>query len=107
MKVLPLYSHSSTDRAVNKQSFGKISIEIPDKTDMSANISAGYRAFGFFPINPLVISDAKFAPFLLKHSEDDQVCNVVTATETSSAALLSQQKNRKAFPLSGTSGNVV
>jgi len=31
----------------------------------------------------------------------------VTATETPTAALLSQQKNRKASPVPGTSGNVV
>ena len=74
---------------------------------MSANITAGYRATGFYPINPSFITDATFAPSLLTHSENAQVGNFVTATETPTAALLLQQKNRKASPLSGTSGNVM
>jgi len=94
-----LYSHSSTDRAVTKLRFGDIFIETPDKADMSANITAGYLATGVYPINLSVIIDATFAPSLLTHSEDAQVCNVVTTTETPTVALFLQQNNRKASPL--------
>ena len=105
-EVLLLYGHSSTDRAVTKQRYGEIFIETRDKADMSVNITAGYRATGISPINPSFITDATFAPSLT-HSEDAQFSNDVTATETSTASLLSHQKNRNASPLSGTCDNFV
>jgi hypothetical protein len=74
---------------------------------MSTNITAGHRATGVYLINPSVISDSTFAPSVLTHSEDAQICNVVTASETSTAALLLQQKTRKDCTVPGTSGNVV
>ena len=95
--VLPLYGHSSSALAVTKLRFGGIFIETPDKADMSANSTSWYRATGVYPINPTVIPDANFAPSLLTHSEDTQVYKVVTATETPTAAFLSQQKDRKGF----------
>jgi hypothetical protein len=57
--------------------------------------------------NPSVITEATFFPSLLTHSEDAQVCNVVTATETPATALLSQLKARKVSPVPGTSGKVL
>jgi len=60
---------------------------------MSASITAGYHATGFYPVNPSVITYANFAPSLLTNNEDAQVCKVMTATETPTAALVSQQKN--------------
>jgi hypothetical protein len=94
MKFLLLYSHSSTERAVTKLRFCEIFFETEDKADMSANITTGYRATGTYPINPSVIIDVTFAPSLLTLSENAQVCNVVTSTETPTSALLLQQKNR-------------
>jgi len=74
---------------------------------MPDNITAGYRATGVYPINPSLVPDATFAPILLTHSDDAQVCNVVTVTDMPHTALLLQQKSRKASPVRGTSGNVV
>jgi len=74
---------------------------------MPAKVTARCRATGVCPINPSVIPDATFAPSPLTHSEEAQVCNVVTATEKPTAVLLSQQKTRKAPSLTGTFGNVV
>ena len=102
LHVHRLYSHSSTDRAVTRLRFGEICIETWDKAAMSPNITARYRATGVYHINHSAIPDATFAP-----SEDAQVCNVVTATETPAALLLLQQKIGKACPVPGTSGNVV
>ena len=74
---------------------------------MPANITAGYRATGVYPINNSVIPDATFAPIQLTQSDDAQVCNIVTVTERLVTCLLSQQKARKSSPVPGTSGNVV
>jgi hypothetical protein len=87
--VLLFCSHSSTDRAATKQRFGEIFIDTWANLAMSANITAGYRVIGVYPINPSVITDATFASSLLTHSQDAQVSNAVTATETPAAALLS------------------
>jgi hypothetical protein len=88
-----LYSHSSTERAVTKLKFGDIFFETGDKADMSANITTRYSATCVYPINHSVIIDVTFTPILLTHSENAQVCNVVTATEKIAAAHLLQQKN--------------
>jgi hypothetical protein len=61
-------SHSSIDRAVTKQRFGEIFIETWDNTAMSANITAGNRATGVYPINSSVITDATFAHSLITQS---------------------------------------
>ena len=45
----------------------RFSLKHRNKADMSANITAGYRATGFYPINPSVITDTKFSPSLLTH----------------------------------------
>jgi hypothetical protein len=60
----------------------------------------------YIPSNPRLLPTHTFSS-LLTHSEDPQVCNIVTLTEKSTAVLLLQEKNRKASPLPGTSGNVV
>ena len=107
MKGSALHSHSSSDRAVNKLRLGEIFSETRDKAAMSANITAEYRATGVYPINPSVIPEANSARRLITHSEDGQDCNVATATEKPTAALLLQQKIGKDCAVPGTSGNVV
>jgi hypothetical protein len=55
-----LYSHSGKDLDVTKLRFGEIFIETRDKVDMSANITAGYRTTGVYPIKPSFITEANF-----------------------------------------------
>jgi hypothetical protein len=86
---------------------GEIFIETRDKAAMSANYTAVHRATGFYPINTSAIPHTTFAPSLLTHSKGAQVCNIVTSTKTPAAALLSQQKSPKDFPVPGTIGNFV
>jgi hypothetical protein len=58
--------------------FVEICIAAGDKAALSSNITAGYCATGFYPINPSVIPDATFALSLLTHIEVPQISNVVT-----------------------------
>jgi hypothetical protein len=50
--------------------FCEIFIQKGNKAEVSANITAGYRTTGFYPINSSVIIDANLASSLLTHSED-------------------------------------